>query len=744
MTNEKRLVNLIRKIGIDPKFFGNLPLSVAREFLKKYLSSLNKVYHPDTYISSGKKPDNINRIFSDFVNIKEILNSINIIYIYTACKSDGATSKDGEIRELEDFVESKQHKFDKKMNEILSGFVLNQYSHKLQEVYSERYLLMSSPHQLFGNDVLSVDTLFNSDWFLQRVDTENERMTKEEKKRLEEIIGEIEKKLDIKKKNKDYHESRIKEIQELSSRLQKLSEEEIQNELYKIYLGERERIISHSEDSRRLLDEYETLDVHILNKFFIPETDNKIKNEKGKIDYHESRIKEIQELSSRLQKLSEEEIQNELYKIYLGERERIISHSEDSRRLLDEYETLDAEINHSLNIGQISHINDDLEPINKNRNLAKSHARRTGEIKNELLESLPFELNDRFIDCRRLLRKFNSSQRDNENVPNNLGVEINKLVEKNNRRRFMAEREINYFEQKKKANITYIDKIIFNKELIESFSEIHSRRLSRMISLVNESLLKSLPFEIKDKYIDSRNMLRVIFGRKGDLLSRLNDEGRTIIKKNDSRKSRADEEIEYTQREIDMYKRKLRSPLKQSSLITKDSNEMDIFKFYYDNLEPALQKYFLSREKINWTFQPIALLHFDDHGKISYYNISGIEKSTPRPEEFAETGREIVAILNPFKIESYFLNGINKGTPSIIGLRYHGNNSVNIRDILESKVYEDFTTQPTRNFLVLSVDYSGEDPLYCIEGKIASNFFEDVNNPQIFVNKNALRTVGKK
>ena len=163
MTNEKRLVNLIRKIGIDPKFFGNLPLSVAREFLKKYLSSLNKVYHPDTYISSGKKPDNINRIFSDFVNIKEILNSINIIYIYTACKSDGATSKDGEIRELEDFVESKQHKFDKKMNEILSGFVLNQYSHKLQEVYSERYLLMSSPHQLFGNDVLSVDTLFNSD-----------------------------------------------------------------------------------------------------------------------------------------------------------------------------------------------------------------------------------------------------------------------------------------------------------------------------------------------------------------------------------------------------------------------------------------------------------------------------------------------------------------------------------------------------------------------------------------------------
>ena len=663
MTNEKRLVNLIRKIGIDPKFFGNLPLSVAREFLKKYLSSLNKVYHPDTYISSGKKPDNINRIFSDFVNIKEILNSINIIYIYTACKSDGATSKDGEIRELEDFVESKQHKFDKKMNEILSGFVLNQYSHKLQEVYSERYLLMSSPHQLFGHDVLSVDTLFNSDWFLQRVDTENERMTKEEKKRLEEIIGEIEKKLDIKKKNKDYHESRIKEIQELSSRLQKLSEEEIQNELYKIYLGERERIISHSEDSRRLLDEYETLD---------------------------------------------------------------------------------AEINHSLNIGQISHINDDLEPINKNRNLAKSHARRTGEIKNELLESLPFELNDRFIDCRRLLRKFNSSQRDNENVPNNLGVEINKLVEKNNRRRFMAEREINYFEQKKKANITYIDKIIFNKELIESFSEIHSRRLSRMISLVNESLLKSLPFEIKDKYIDSRNMLRVIFGRKGDLLSRLNDEGRTIIKKNDSRKSRADEEIEYTQREIDMYKRKLRSPLKQSSLITKDSNEMDIFKFYYDNLEPALQKYFLSREKINWTFQPIALLHFDDHGKISYYNISGIEKSTPRPEEFAETGREIVAILNPFKIESYFLNGINKGTPSIIGLRYHGNNSVNIRDILESKVYEDFTTQPTRNFLVLSVDYSGEDPLYCIEGKIASNFFEDVNNPQIFVNKNALRTVGKK
>jgi len=663
MTNEKRLVNLIRKIGIDPKFFGNLPLSVAREFLKKYLSSLNKVYHPDTYISSGKKPDNINRIFSDFVNIKEILNSINIIYIYTACKSDGATSKDGEIRELEDFVESKQHKFDKKMNEILSGFVLNQYSHKLQEVCSERYLLMSSPHQLFGNDVLSVDTLFNSDWFLQRVDTENERMTKEEKKRLEEIIGEIEKKLDIKKKNKDYHESRIKEIQELSSRLQKLSEEEIQNELYKIYLGERERIISHSEDSRRLLDEYETLD---------------------------------------------------------------------------------AEINHSLNIGQISHINDDLEPINKNRNLAKSHARRTGEIKNELLESLPFELNDRFIDCRRLLRKFNSSQRDNENVPNNLGVEINKLVEKNNRRRFMAEREINYFEQKKKANITYIDKIIFNKELIESFSEIHSRRLSRMISLVNESLLKSLPFEIKDKYIDSRNMLRVIFGRKGDLLSRLNDEGRTIIKKNDSRKSRADEEIEYTQREIDMYKRKLRSPLKQSSLITKDSNEMDIFKFYYDNLEPALQKYFLSREKINWTFQPIALLHFDDHGKISYYNISGIEKSTPRPEEFAETGREIVAILNPFKIESYFLNGINKGTPSIIGLRYHGNNSVNIRDILESKVYEDFTTQPTRNFLVLSVDYSGEDPLYCIEGKIASNFFEDVNNPQIFVNKNALRTVGKK
>jgi len=300
----------------------------------------------------------------------------------------------------------------------------------------------------------------------------------------------------------------------------------------------------------------------------------------------------------------------------------------------------------------------------------------------------------------------------------------------------------------------FIKKRLYNdKDIEEKNGERSKHGLLR--TMINERLLKSLKDyseDIKDEFIDARQMLirfcNHFYGEVetniGDLLD---NEGEKIINRNKNKINNIEKNLDGFNSQIDAEKRKINDfenfePIEL--FLNKKSKPITLFKFYYSQLNITDKKYFLGRQLIDTdpvSFDPLTLLKIDNNGHIFFQNIEQIENTAFLSKNFEETNRRIVAVLNLNKYERHMVEKENMNRFRIKGKIESQEGYISPVNILESEVYTSFTTDLMTSNSLLSAEETKNGLIYRIEGKVASNFFENILEPDLLDSSKTFRYV---
>jgi len=363
-----------------------------------------------------------------------------------------------------------------------------------------------------------------------------------------------------------------------------------------------------------------------------------------------------------------------------------------------------------------------INTIKKNEKLKEKLDKHNQILKNEKINELEEKIND-----------FN----DKEKIYKNDEVYYKERIEEINK-------FINFLSNNSLDNIKnyLVDSYSKLREEIRKESENDAKNLERNINLImNKSEINSNYFDynlsktLKDKVSDMKRLIAKLYNHpKEKLVEELMASSGIILKKNENR-------LRGLENDLGVLKNKRNILIKEIDNLTNDFSEILInernprkmFKFYYSNSDLYYKKYILAGNFKDDFIEPMVLLYFDENGFISYLNFDGDKISQ---KKFNKTNRKIIGILgSQYVVDKYFNSSLDE-KPKIL-LMGNGNEKdeiLSIDTIIKSKSYELMQENPSKNSIILSIDNSSENPVYRIEGIVASNFFKDLFNPRVYDN----------
>ena len=164
---DRRLIKLVREIGLDPEFIRGLGPTVAETFILNHMRTLMRSFHPDAHLNIKISED----FFKTFQNLQPLVKE-NLTNIWRACKG---INNNGDIlpilhQEEIDHLNETYHREAESLKEL----VFSDYQDNLSDHFANKLIFIRDPNPLDIPAKLAKSDLLNVDWFSERLERENQ------------------------------------------------------------------------------------------------------------------------------------------------------------------------------------------------------------------------------------------------------------------------------------------------------------------------------------------------------------------------------------------------------------------------------------------------------------------------------------------------------------------------------------------------------------------------------------------
>jgi len=248
MNNDKKVLRLVKKIGLSPEFLKSLTFEQAKIVLNNQKKLVKSIFHPEARLVSSDDT------FKDYGELFSMLDNIGPSNIYRACKfgmkKDADSDGEQDAGDLSEVVDQA----------LITNFVLGKFHDELKRNASGKYLLLKSPSILYDNRCrLTIDDLFSDERFLGNVRKTNERICNAALLKVNENLKKEQAYVDTCKDVIARYEKRKSYMKDLDSRLKTMDAKDARKILVHEYNLVKKKIISSNPEAGELLKRYERL-----------------------------------------------------------------------------------------------------------------------------------------------------------------------------------------------------------------------------------------------------------------------------------------------------------------------------------------------------------------------------------------------------------------------------------------------------------------------------------------------------